>query len=363
VRFPLLAFLLAAGLARAADATPYPFSFEEVKLAPGVYGFIEKTGHAVVSGNSVAIVGDDGVVVVDTGHHPRLTRMMIERLRAITPKPVLYVVNTHWHNDHVSGNALYAEAFPHARFIAHAFTARTMDAEIPRYMRDDCREFLRKQSAPLREAAAKGQDAEGRAIPEARMARLRAFVADADAADLDCTEFRYRGADLAFEERLTVRLGGREVQVLYLGRANTAGDAVVYVPDAKVLMTGDILVHPFPFATQSYIGEWAAVLRRLEAMDADVIVPGHGPAMHDKAYLRQVAELMESIDAQVNAAWRDGMTLDELRSHVDLAAMRERFAGGSAFVAANFDAAARSAIEREWQQKRGHLEPEGLPRG
>jgi glyoxylase-like metal-dependent hydrolase (beta-lactamase superfamily II) len=328
-----------------------------------VYGFIEKTGHAIVSGNSVAIVGDDGVAIVDTGHHPRLTRAMVERLRAITPKPVLYVVNTHWHNDHVSGNAVYAEALPQARFIAHAFTARTMDREIPGYMREGCREFLHKQIAPLRETVAKGRDSEGRAIPEARMARLKEVIVDADAAEIDCTEFRYRGADLAFEDRLTLRLGGRDVQVLYLGRANTAGDAIVYVPDARVLVTGDVLVHPFPFATQSYIGEWAAVLRRLEAMDADVIVPGHGPAMHDKAYLRQVAELMESIDAQVNAAWHEGMTLDELRSRVDLAAMRERFAGSSAFIAANFDVAARSAIERAWQQKRGQLEPEGLPRG
>jgi glyoxylase-like metal-dependent hydrolase (beta-lactamase superfamily II) len=362
VRFLLiLGFVLALPFARADE--PYPFSFDEVTLAPGVVAFIEKMDHAIVSGNSVAIIGDDGVAIVDTGHHPRLTRAMVERLRAITPKPVLYVVNTHWHNDHVSGNSVWAAAFPHARFIAHSFTARTMDAEIRPYMGGGCEAFLRKQSAPLREMVAQGKDAEGKALPEARMTRLRQVIADADAGERECGEFRYRGADLAFDERLTLRLGGREVEVLYLGRANTAGDAIVYVPDVRVLMTGDVLVHPFPFATQSYIGEWARVLRRVEAMDAAVIVPGHGPAMRDKAYLRQMAELMESIDAQVNAAWRDGMTLEELRPRVDLAAMRERFAAGSAFIGANFDAAAASAVDRAWQQKRGHLEPEGLPHG
>ena len=87
---------------------------------------------------------------------------------------------------------------------------------------------------------------------------------------------------------MTLRLGKRDVQVMFLGRANTAGDAVVYVPDAKVLATGDIVVHPFPFAFQSYIGEWARVLRKMEAMDAIAIVPGHGPVMRDKAYLADV---------------------------------------------------------------------------
>jgi hypothetical protein len=98
-------------------------------------------------------------------------------------------------------------------------------------------------------------------------------------------------------------------------------------------------------------------------MDAATIVPGHGPVMHDKAYLRLVAELMESIDGQVGAAWRPGMTLDQLRQHVDLAAFRTRIAGDSAFIGANFDAMARSAVERAWQQREGKLEPEGLPRG
>ena len=117
------------------------------------------------------------------------------------------------------------------------------------------------------------------------------------------------------------------------------------------------------FATQSYIGEWAAALKKIDALDADVIVPGHGPVMRDRVYLREVEGLMESIDRQVRAAYRPDMKLEDLKKQVDLADFRKQIAGDSAFIGANFDAAAQSAIERAWQQARGKMEPEGLPKG
>jgi len=96
-------------------------------------------------------------------------------------------------------------------------------------------------------------------------------------------------------------------------------------------------------------------------MDVDTIIPACGPVVHDKAYLTRIAELMASIDGQVTASWRPGISLDELRKHVDLASFRVRIAGESAFVSA--DAMAGSAVERAWQEREGRLEPEGLPRG
>jgi cyclase len=357
------ALLIPLFLALGASAEASPFTYSTTRVAEGIYVFSEPPGHAVVSGNTMVIVGDAAVAVVDTGHHPSLTRRMIAEIRALTPKPVAYVVNTHWHNDHVSGNAEYADAFPGVRFVAHAFTARLMDTETRTFQTETCRGFLRTQSQPLRDALAQGVAMDGTPLTEARRRRYERFVGEADAALAECLEFRFRGTDIAFEDRVTLRLGAREAQVMFLGRANTAGDAVVLVPDANVVAVGDILVHPFPFATQSYIGEWAAVLRRIEAMRPAAIVPGHGPVMRDTRYLADVAELMESIDRQVRAAYRPGMPLAELRRHVDLAPFRARIAGDDPFLQANFDAmAADSAVARAWQAARGALEPEGLPR-
>lgn len=357
----LLAVLFAAATGHAAD---YPFSYDEVQVGPGITAFIEKMDHAIVTGNTVAIVGENGVVVVDSGQHPRLTRQKIARIREITAKPVQYVVNTHWHNDHVADNWLYAEAFPGVKFVATTFTARMLDQEIAGfYVGANCQQFMRSQSQAFRDELAKGIGPDGKPLSEARAKRLRQVLADADAGIEECTEFRPRGTDIAIGDQVTLKLGKRDVEVMFLGRANTAGDAVIYVPDAKVLMTGDIVVHPFPFATQSYIGEWGRVLRKIEALDADSIVPGHGAVMHDKAYIRELASLMESIDSQARAAYKPGMTLDELRKHVDVAEFRKRIAGESAFIGANFDVAAASAVQRAWEQASGRMEPEGLPRG
>lgn len=339
-----------------------PFSYTTVKVAEGVYAFVEPPGHAIVSGNTTVIVGDDGVAVVDTGHHPALTRRMVDEIRALTPKPVLFVVNTHWHNDHVAGNYVYAEAFPGARFVAHQFTARLMDAETRVYQGPSCQPFIRTQSKALREALASGIALDGKPLADARRARYESIVADADAGIEECTQFRYKGIDLAFDDRVTLRLGGREAQVMFLGRANTAGDAVVVVPDARVAAVGDLLVHPFPFAFQSYIGEWAAVLRRIESLDLAAIVPGHGPVMRDKAYLADVAELLEKADAQVRAAYQPGASLDDVKKHVDLAALRARWAGDDALRQASFDGVLGSVVARAYQQAKGALEPEGLPR-
>lgn len=352
------ALCFAPGLALAAD---YPFSYERVQVAEGVHAFIEGFGRAVVSSNIVAVVGEEAVAVIDTGHHPRLTRRIIAEIRALTPKPVRYVVNTHWHNDHVSGNFLFAEAFPGVTFVAHAFTSQVMDKDVRAFQGPNCVPFLRTQSQPLREAFASGKGSDGQPLPEARRKRMEAIVAEADAAIEDCGEFRYRGVDLTFRDRITLKLGKRDVEVVHLGRGNTAGDLVAWVPDAKVLAAGDLVVHPFPFATSSYISEWAVVLGKLEAMPFDAMVPGHGPVMRDRSYLADVRAVMESIMSQAHAAWQPGMTVEALRAKVDLASHRKRIAGDDPMIGANFDyMIGNLAVGRAWQELAKKWEPEAI---
>ena len=357
-RLLLAALLLAPALAPAAE---YPYSYERVEAAPGVHAFIEGFGRAVVSGNIVAVVGDEAVAVIDTGHHPRLTRRIVAEIRALTPKPVRYVVNTHWHNDHVSGNHAFEEAWPGVTFVAHAFTAQVMDKDVRDFQGPNCAPFLRTQSQPLRDALASGKGRDGQPLPEARRKRMEAFVLEADIAIEECAEFRYRSPNLTFTDRLTLRLGGRDVELMHWGRGNTAGDIVAWVPDVKVLAAGDLVVHPFPFATASYISEWAAVLRKLEATPYEVMVPGHGPLMRDRKYVAEVRAVLESVMSQARSAYKPGMTAEELRAKVDLEAHRQRIAGEDAMIGANFDhMIGNLAVGRAWQELADRWEPESI---
>jgi cyclase len=353
--------LAAALLAGPALAAGYPYSYKRVQVAEGVYAFVEDFGRAVVSGNIVAVVGDEAVAVIDSGHHPRLTRRIVGEIRALTAKPVRYVVNTHWHNDHVSGNSLFAEAWPGVAIVAHAFTAQLMDQVVRDFQGPNCVPYIQRQTAPLRELLAKGVGADGAPIPEGRRKRIESFIADGDAAMEDCREFRYLGPNLTFSDKVTLRLGKREVELMHWGRGNTAGDVVAWIPDARVLAAGDLVVHPFPFATASYISEWAAVLKRLEATPYEAMVPGHGPVMRDRAYVAQVREVLESVMAQARAAYKPGMTVDELRAQVDLKPHRQRMAGEDAMIGANFDnMIGNLAIARAWQELADQWEPESI---
>jgi glyoxylase-like metal-dependent hydrolase (beta-lactamase superfamily II) len=361
---PRLLRALAAAIATIpvnAFAGDYPFSYRRVDVAPGIHAFIEDFGRAIVSSNIVAIVGEESVAVIDTGHHPRLTRAIAADIRAITPKPVRYIVNTHWHNDHVSGNATLIDAFPGATIVAHSFTAAVMDKDVRAFQGPNCVPFLQKQSQPLRESLAKGMGSDGKPLTDARRKRLEAFVADADAGIEDCAEFRYRGPEVTFEDRMTLKLGGRDVELMHWGRGNTAGDIVAWVPDARVLAAGDLVVHPFPFATQSYISEWAVVLKKLEATPFVAMVPGHGPVMRDRRYVAEVREVMESVMTQARATYRPGMTAAELKKAIDVKALREKMAAGDAMIAANFDHMIGDlAVTRAWEELSGKWEPEGL---
>src|SRR5262249_8262860 len=138
-------------------------------------------------------------------------------------------------------------------------------------------------------------------------------------------------------DSLTLYLGKREVDIRFLGRANTAGDLIVWVPDAKALMTGDLLVGPIPFATGSDVADRIAVIEKVHALDASVIVPGHGPVEHDEKHLQQITSLLQTIYDQTQQAVNAGLSLEETKKKVDVAKYTEELTAGVAIRKANYD--------------------------
>jgi glyoxylase-like metal-dependent hydrolase (beta-lactamase superfamily II) len=136
---------------------------------------------------------------------------------------------------------------------------------------------------------------------------------------------------LTFDSELSVDLGNRIVEIRHPGEADTRGDAVAYLPKEQILVTGDIVVAPVPYFFAGYPESRASSMRRLLQLEIKTIVPGHGDVLQGKAYMRDVAEMIETIVGQVNAAVvRIGSLsarLEDVRPQIDVAEYRRRFAG------------------------------------
>lgn len=318
-----------------------------------IYGFIAPEPKApIVSGNSVAILGSEAVLVVDSGHFPALTQRMIADIKSKTGKPVRYLVNTHWHDDHNTGNSVYAAAFPGVDIISTPFTRDAMNAYTAKALQMEQAQYP-KYPELVQKILQTGKHSDGTPLTEVDK------VVFADLIDVvtkylpQLKEARFLGPNVTFTNQLSVDLGGREVKVFWLGNANTAGDAVVYVPDQKLLITGDILVWPAPYATTSYIGSWVNVLDKLLAMDVSVIVPGHGPVMHDKTYMKTVRQLLVDLNDQVKQGIAQGLSLEQVKKKVTLQSYKDELTRGIPERVYAWDNYFMPAVESAWNEQKG----------
>ena len=338
IAFAALAALPSPGAAQVAPRYGSVFDGSTVeKLAEGVYAFVAPDSRtAYFNGNTMVVVGDDGVLVVDSGDALSATRKTIAEIKRLTPLPVRFLVNTHWHWDHALGNGEYRGAFPGVTIVSTAATRELMEtkgranlaesiAAIPPYLDS------------LSRALDSGVRRDGTPLTPGDRESLRAQLDDLGRGLQFYKEARLALPDVTFDRELTIRLGSRVVQLMAFGPGNTAGDAVVCVPDAKVVATGDLVVAPTPFAYDSLILEWPAAMRRLMALDAAAILPGHGPVMRDWAYAGLVTDLLESVGAQVKSAVAKGLGLEDTRKAVDVTALRARMVGADPILARNFD--------------------------
>lgn len=325
---------------------------EVVNVAEGVYAVLrsehpdEQPGH----GNSLIIINDEDVVVVDATRMPSQARRIIAAVRELTSKPVRTLIHTHWHDDHVYGNQAFAEAFPGLQIIAHQNTRQDMleislKRNLPGYKKDypafvaQIEERLKDASRPL--------SPEGRGQMERMAARIRSEI-------VELPTLKPVVPNVTFDSSLTLYRGSREIRLLHFGPANTRGDVVVYLPRERVVASGDLIVSPIPYAHGSYMTDWIAANRRLAALDAGVIVPGHGKILRDKEYLTLETRLIESLVAQVRAAAGRGLSLEDTRKALDLTEFRRKMAGDDKQRNADFDNYfVVPASARAWKEARG----------
>ena len=308
------------------------------RLADGVYAIQHQNlNDGNPSGNTTVIIGDREVFVVDSCYRPSLAREDIAQIRQWTDKPVRYLLNTHFHNDHNNGNKTYMDAFPGLAIIAHEETKKDMDLIQPGNIERGAKEL-----AVTIAAFKQGKNRHGRVLSEDEKKQVQDILPGLEQMQAEFETLVYQPPTLTFSDKLDIDIGNREVQVKHLGRGNTPGDAVVYLPKEKILIAGDLLVYPIPYTYDGYPAEWIETLQRMAQLESQTIVPGHGPVLHDKTYLYLTSDLFKSAVEQVRAGIRKighpGFhSVDEVKDSVDLTPFRAKFAGESKDLTAEFD--------------------------
>ncbi|MCH4815187.1 MAG: MBL fold metallo-hydrolase [Saccharolobus sp.] len=245
------------------------YKFE--RISDNVYAFIQPNGDWFLS-NAGVIIGKKYAIVVDSLTNEKMTKQFISEIRKVTDKPIKYLINTHEHEDHLWTNHL----FPNAITICH------------KNCREKVVEGMKRGANPYEKLFS----------------------------TIDFSGYKYTPQEAVIDNEMRIFIDDEEVRIAYVGYAHTISDIYVYVPNKKVVFTGDLLFSPpcTPFALMGYIQGYINTLENLANLNAEVYVPGHGEVSYDRKTLYEsrdylifvrdeARKLMKSIDDPIRAAY------------------------------------------------------------
>ena len=285
--------------------------------------------------NIVVVINDDDVTVFDTFTRPETNRMAIAEIRALTSKPVRMLINSHWHMDHWSGNDEFRKAFPGVQIVATEETRRYMTRMGAAFLLDSSRATVARSRAAVTAAIGTGRWIDGSDFTDGMRQQREREIADTMRFIDEMSAVTRVLPTVAFRDEMTFWSGRREFRLINM-TGDASGSTVLYLPHEKIIVAGDVLVRPAdgngppPWTTNSYsIAPWLASLRRLQSLDARVIVPGQGPALFDKSYLTLTADLFEAITLQVQTALERGVFKgDDVIAAVNVDSIGRQFPSG-----------------------------------
>lgn len=276
VSLTLLSTFVLAGLSGWASGWFKPTETVVTEIAPGVFFRKMETEPKFLGSNQGWIIFKDFVLVIEASF-PTQAEAVIKEIRKTTDKPIRYVFDTHYHGDHADGNPIFVNigAQPVASENSKALFETKGRAGFEKSQKDNPKEF--------------GHEG-----------------------------LTYAPASLYFPTKLVIDDGTQRVELLHLGHAHTAGDAVAWLPKHGIVFTGDACVNgAFNYAGDSNTESWIGVLTKLQELPIKVVCPGHGE-MTGKELLatqkRWFVELREAVQMAIDK----GKTLDEIKKELNV---------------------------------------------
>jgi len=279
--------------------------FQLVKVADGVFAAIAKPG-GLASGNAGFIVGDSGVLVVDTFFTPVAVEELIGEIAKTTQQPIKYAVNTHYHLDHTGGNQVLAER--NVPIIAHDNVVGWQTTKNRRFL--PAPEELQK-----RRADAAKQWSETPEDQKEKRDQLGRQVLRLDA----MLSIKLTAPSLTFNSGMMhLYLGKREVILLTLP-GHTGGDTLVYVPDADVIFMGDMgWSKTLPNLVDATVNDWISSLDQILSRHGSAkFIPGHGEVA-GAAEMRDFRDYLDDLRSRVKKAVADGLTIEQAKQQLKL---------------------------------------------
>jgi cyclase len=279
------------------------------KITEGVYHAVG-TGNLVVMSNAAVIEGDRDVLVVDSHVSPGGAWALREELKAVTTKPIRYVVNSHFHFDHSHGNQIYG---PEVEIIGHEFVRAQMVAGKSRDSR--AHEFyvggIPNTIKTLEARLAAAKDDQERETVQHQIAIQRTLLEGTNAVTPT-------PPNVTLTNTMTLFRGGREIRIVHLGRGHTAGDVVVFLPKERIVATGDLLVEGTSYMGDAFFTEWIGTIEALKTLDFDTVLPGHGQVFKGKVKLDHWQAYLRDFWTQAQKFHKAGTPWEEAAKQVDL---------------------------------------------
>jgi len=286
------------------------------KVIDGVF-YTTASGTMNVGANSPIILTDDEALVIDSEITPAAARALVADLKAVTNKPVRYVVDSHYHYDHAHGNQVF---MADAQVIGHDNTRRRMLTNVlEQYTYLSSVQPIPARVETLRQRIAQETDPQQKAALERQVANSLAYLEQVK-------ETKVTPPSLTFDRTMTLVRAGREIRLLYLGRGHTDTDVVVYLPKERIVCTGDLMESVVSYMGDSFPEDWIATLERLKALDFDTVMPGHGVVFKGKTKIEAFQKYLRDVITQVTALKKQGLSADDAAAKVDVTAYRNEFA-------------------------------------
>ncbi len=325
-------------------------AFEIVALAEGVHvALVRPDPPSYAFANALIIEDDETVTVVDTHQSLEAAEALIDEIATLTSKPVAFVINTHWHGDHVYGNQVYRDRFPEVIFIGHRATrAEMLSAGAARLS-----EELESLPGSIEQRAqwlASGIGPSGEPLDVDLQQRIETSHRLRSDYLEELRELTLTPPTLTFDKELTLKRPGKTIRVIHFGPAHTRGDVVVHLPDDDIVAVGDLLEEgAFPYFGDAYPAGWEKALNGIGALRATTTIPSHGGIVRDPRLLQFHFRLLRSLRHEVEVAILKGLTLDQTKEQVTLSGFVADLPGSEEGV--------RTAVERMYLEQTEELEP------